>query len=513
MRKYDLFGTTIGLKYENGSFNYKSDIGGFLFLASLALALGMVVFYGKKFVSRDLPIMSQEVSKTWNPPEIEMTSFSLAIMTQWGGRNEFHDDIFKIVLTYNQIDKKNNLTYTSLLSTSDCSEQKFITDQDQFTGLELYKARCLDLKNKTLQGSNLNNYYSYITIQFQICPDQEGCMEIDAMQKYIGSQKPNAFIYMYDSIFQPNNKDKFISKFVNSYQVKLTFDDLKSSNIYLTTNFLNVQSGFLFSSDYDNHKAVFFDNARDEVSFRYPSQNETLTINLMSSKSSTTINISYMQFSEFMANVGAVVGNFFLISKMIVTFINNRLFESELINSLVSIESIRNKEADLKLQDTSKKLEINYLVTNKFKSTKIFKISKFEVISGYICSKKRGRFQIYQKVKNKIDQKINYSKIFKKIYEIDLIKYLLFDKQRLNFLKNINKPAIYYNWNLKFKYKNPFSNYFFVNSDMEDKSSSDKKTLRAQYHNQADVDVLQTMQHRDLRTEMDKRLIETYHLS
>ena len=61
-------------------------------------------------------------------------------------------------------------------------------------------------------------------------------------------------------------------------------------------------------------------------------------------------------------------------------------------------------------------------------------------------------------------------------------------------MKNINKPAIYFNNNLNFKQKNPFSNYFFVNSDMSDKSASDKESLRAQYHNQAEVNILQTMQ-------------------
>jgi hypothetical protein len=515
MRKYDLFGTTIGLKYENGSFNYKSDIGGLLFLASLALALGMVAFYGKKFVSRDVPIMSQEVSKTWNPPQIDMTSFSLAIMTQWGGRNEFHDDIFKIVVSYNQIDKKNNQTYTTILPTKECLEEKFITDQDQFAGLELSKARCLDLKNKILQGSNLNSNYNYLTIQFQICPDQLDCMETEAMQKFIGTQKPNAFIYMYDSIFQPNNQTKFISKFVNSYQVKLTFDDLKSSNIYLATNYLNVQSGFVFSSDYDNYKAVFFDSARDEVSVRYPTQNETLTINLMSSKSSTSINISYMQFSEFMANVGAVVGNFFLFSKMIVTFINNRLFESELINSLISIQSIRNKDAEIKFQETSKKLEVNYLMSQNINRTKSFKISKYELISGYFCFKKRGKFGLYQKIKNKIDQKINYSKIYKKLYEVDLIKYLIFDEKRLNLMKNINKPQIYFNHNLRLKYKNAFTSYFFQNSDLKEKSVSEKKSLKYQYKNEIEHNILQiqNMKNKNLQIEIDNRLIETLNLS
>jgi hypothetical protein len=264
MYVFNLFGTIIGLKYDNGSFNYKSNFGGVFFLATLALALGMIMFYGKKFVLRDLPTINQEIAKTWNPPPINLDTFPIAIMTQGGGRNEFHDDIFKIVVSFNFIDKINNLTLTSFLPNYKCSEHNFVTSQDRFRELELDKARCFDLKDKIFQGSNLNTNFSFITIQFQICLDALNCMDMDSMQKNTLALK--SLMLLFICIIQLSNlskKKNFISKFVNSYQVKLTFDDLKASNIFLSNNSLNVQSGYLFSYDYDRYDSTLFDNARD----------------------------------------------------------------------------------------------------------------------------------------------------------------------------------------------------------------------------------------------------------
>jgi hypothetical protein len=472
MYKLDLFGTVVGLSYKNGKTYYRSTFGGILFIFTSLISIGVFAFYFTKFMARDLPYMNSILEKYSNPPHIDTSNFKFAIMTQYFSENIFNHDVFDLKVSH--IIKKNGREIKTHLQLINCTDDMFPEAKVEFKNLELSKGLCVDTNNTFLEGSNLSDLFAYISIEFLMCLNKSYCMESSKLSSFIAESLPLAVVYLYDTVFQTTNKYKLTNKFINNFDVRMTFNNVKTSNIYLSENFINVEKGFFLEKNLEVHNGIVFDSFRDSVSVRAGYQNNSLSINLMTSKTSSRINISYMQLSELIANVGAIVGNIYHLAFFLSRFFNQMFYELDLIEDLVMFKEIKgvNKYVKVKpVQASSLGILVKSdLEKNHFKNSqktriqsvrknKIY-ISKYQYLNYFVCKcKKNLKNKQIKFLREKLLSMFNYQFIYSRLQEIEFMKYLIFNETQLKCFKFLKKPELLY----PFTVPNPktFTNFYF----------------------------------------------------
>jgi hypothetical protein len=517
MENLDLFGSIVGLTYKNGH-RYRSKVGGALSLFVFAVCFAMVIFYGKKFLDRDYPSMTIEEVKYGDPQEISTDDLKLVVMMKYFGRNEFHMDVFKPEVFHRSMNYSSGILTERKLDQVNCTSSLFPGSESEFNKLELNKGLCVDLKNTSIRGSSLNDQYDYIAVKFSMCLDEEGCMSSEELPDYIRNAKPVGIIYFHDTIFQPKNKDQFVKKFINNFDVLMTFDDFKFSNVYLSQNEMNIEKGYFIASNIEVISETAFDSFRDSVSVRTPDQKESLTINVMSSKRSQVVNIRYMQLSELIANICAITGNIFVFLTYFTSILNQALFEKDLFEALVSVrQEIRKKNEDpIEAYDnkvTLRRKSINFQPSSPSKRMSNHNPSNsenFEILSGKIADKNnklpdvmsspslilptspikknpnnmlRRHFKfskaeylfmklgickffnkrvfILKKLEFKMHEKFSFLNVLRKLQEFELIKFLLFEKKQLQMLRHVKRPEMVINTFSEVVTRDEFSLYYF----------------------------------------------------
>ena len=218
------------------------------------------------------------------------------------------------------------------------------------------------------------------------------------------------------------------------------------------------------------------DSYRDLVSVRTEQQDEALTINLMSSKNKQIITISYMQLSELLANIGALINILMFMIMGLGNYINHYFFQNELMKSLFEFEGksssyvqpslkqsfnellVKSQNSLSILKDMKSIHSVNSLkpkhseITRRhilpkekpFKDIETILFSVTFIIPCIKLNKKyRNRIMKYASLERQLFLFQDLLNVYKKIQEIDILKYLLFTKRQLHIYETIPKPIIF----------------------------------------------------------------------
>jgi hypothetical protein len=475
MEYFDLFGSIVGITY-NGHMRYRSKFGGVCFLTVMLICLAVILFYFNKFVSKEDPKMVLEEEKFWNPPQIDLTDFKFIIMMKFAGENNFINNAIQIKPMLIKVDQKAGSIKEIELTKVPCNEAMFPGGKDEYDILQLSKGICIDTSGISILGSSVNEVFQYITIRFSLCLKGDSCLDSESLEQFIGIQKPIALVYIYDSAFQPYNSNQFVKKFFNSFEVVVTFNDAKYSDIYLSNNQLTIAEGIFIDKSQKVLSSVMFDSFRDSVSVRTADQEIALDINFMSSKRKQVTNITYMQLSELLANIGAITSNIIFIFNFFVGRVNQTLYEKELIHEVFKIKlnpcsavnttvfkknskhlSITTYSNISVVQNNDKLTVANYLTNmtgtkGKFNNKMIL----FYSICGNFCWKNDTRLKTFQILREKLKEKQDFKNLILSFQDIELLKHLTLTEQQLKLFDLIKKPLVLFDDN-KIEHVNDYS--------------------------------------------------------
>jgi hypothetical protein len=515
MQNIDLFGSIVGITYK-GQNRYKSSFGGVAFIIAVLLCLITIIFFFQKFLSRDSPKMVLQEEKFWNPPEIDLTDFKF--MMKFNGENVFNNDVIKVKPLLTRVEQKQGNQTEIELEQIPCEVAMFPGAEEQFESLELSKGICVDTTNISIQGGLVNDIFQYITIRFMLCLDEsEGCIQSDKLDEYIDNVQPYALVYLYDSAFQPFNPEKFITHYFDSFEVDITFDDTKYSDIYLSNNKLIIEEGIFLSSSKSTISSIMFETSSYNDSGRAERGNVALDINLKSYKRRQVTNITYMQLSELLANVSAITGNLILLFTFFVEKVNNTLFQKEIIESFFRtglevgvINSEKKLECSQQVQGTMTFIHKSTLanqpdfIKNSLNSglstlkSKSCKLSVKEIILysllGESCYKRSQQYNALKVLNKKIADKQDLLNLILRFQDLELLKYLTLTNEQLGLFDVIKKPA------LMFEHEN----IVFLNN--YSKSSLKEKPEKLQ--KVAVEKIVSTLQTKTNKSDIDKRFIE-----
>lgn len=337
MENLDIFGSIVGLNYM-GQSRFRTKFGGFMSLNFLMLSLAIVIIFFKKFLDRDTPEMTIENQKVGQPNLIDTSKLKFAVMTKFFDRNEFHPEIFKIEAIHTKQTYSTGEKIVKKLDQIPCELETFKEAEDQYIKLGLDKALCFNTNGTKIRGSPVNDVLEFITIKFLLCVGEDKCKALDEIEKFLKNSSPMAITYIYDTVFQPREKTQFVKRFINYFDVALTFYNIKSSSLYFAEDEMEIEEGYFLSSSKTLFHNIVFESFRDSVSVRANNQIESLFINFYSSKKTQIIHIRYMQLSTLLANVGAILGNLMIILQTKINYINNLLYNKDLMESLINLK-------------------------------------------------------------------------------------------------------------------------------------------------------------------------------
>lgn len=259
-------------------------------------------------------------------------------------------------------------------------------------------------------------------------------------------------------------------------EVNVTYKNAKVTNIYFSENEMQVDESYFFSSPPKKFIYSMIDSYRDLVSVRTEQQDEALTINLMSSKNKQIITISYMQLSELLANIGALINILMFMIMGLGNYINHYFFQNELMKSLFEFEDksssyvqpslkqsfnellVKSQNSLSILKDMKSIHSVNSLKPNHSEITRRHILPKekpFKDIETILFSvtfiipciklnkKYRNRIMKYASLERQLFLFQDLLNVYKKIQEIDILKYLLFTKRQLHIYETIPKPIIF----------------------------------------------------------------------
>ncbi len=566
----------------------------------------ILLYHINGFLNRSSIKMTFENIKYWNPPQLNLSeNFQMVVMMKYGNANVIRNDIINISMDYLQFDlKKKNFTI-SKLPLIQCNPEHFNKAVQQYESLELSKGLCTDLKNITIEGSTVNDYLSYVRINFIFCDNKTNiCLSNEAASEYMSKMKPQAVLFFLDTTYHISNYPNIESKFINSVSVNVTWSNTKSVDLFFQYNPISIQNGYIIDSTPTVIKNFMYESMVSQVSVRSKDEYSSLYMNILSSKSQTNIYISFLIFSELLANIAGFVNNIIIFSQLLVYYTNNSIFQIDFFNKQINMNNNKNNvnkkkifkkvfhdihnslqsktgnndlntdQLNLKssINDTNlNKFEINDSVT-KIKNDKMGEIISFRKpklisSSGQIqtknilslittelrekhpfthykkpgekineimeeekskqsmgfqprdlliimccspcknCSVKlKNKFIIYEKMNDYLNFYQDYSRIFSKLNEIDILKYILLDKDQDNIFKILSKPEFVLS--SKENKDNELNKSFKLFYNKDDKSTEMSK-IELKEQNEV-MSSIQNLLIKQNSTEVDYKLIKKF---
>jgi len=343
IQKLDLFSSVVGLRYK-GNWRYKTFIGGLVSIIYVLILMTIAIYFMIKYINREEVYMSFENTKNYNPPMLNISrDFNIAVSMRYGNKNILRKEIMDVEFEYVTYNITSDTLTIQKIPIIKCREESFRSANEQFYSFGLNDSLCIDTNNFTIEGSNINNYYSYIRANFILCSNStlnnNTCLPWEDIAYIIDTNKPLANLYFLDSTFQPKNSDNFLIQFINNINVNITSGDAKETNVYFSNDELFVEQGYIFNLPDKIYNSYVIQSFRDLVSVRAPDQLISLSFNLMSSKYQSKTYISYLKFSTLLANVGGIIQFLLLIINITVYYINNYYFDSECIRLFYRIHN------------------------------------------------------------------------------------------------------------------------------------------------------------------------------
>lgn len=482
----DLSGSIVGLVYD-GHRRYRSSLGGLFSIVMIMAIISISITYLKEFFGRNKPKMSFENMKYWNPPLQNLSNdFNFTVLMKYDGITKLRNDIIKINAYY--ISKHGTQSTSVNIPVIPCHND--IEDKKNlFQTFELAKGLCFNVTSYALTGTQVTDIFQYIQIVFELCIDREGCLPLDQMKYFFEINRPQAFIYFEDLIFQPNEKHQRTKAFYNYVDVNVTFGDLKETNIYFSKNQMLIDDSYFFPSYPKNYSSFMIDSFRDLVSVRTEQQSDSLTLNLLPSKNQYVIYISYMQLSELLASVSALTNITMIIFTSLGEIFNHQIFQNDLMQTLFNLdvesrtldnikkEMLHKNNKSMLYGDSSHNKCINITTKDYYGISRIRSQGKKQgqsirniinlvekrnlytkrntivlhynymnmlIFSNIIPFCHSKKLKEVKKKFNKINQFLliyqDQKNIFRKMQEVDYLKYLLLTEEQLALYQIIPKP-------------------------------------------------------------------------
>lgn len=305
---FDAFGTFTGIRYS-GHHRIRSSIGGVMTILSAIAVIVTIAYFGNVYLSGSEASQVYTQVKYWSGQNFTLPeNFVFAAANQYQLKINNRNDIFEMQVEYLHF---NTTSFTNIyiepLSNDSCNIKDWSLTEKQFQQYGLDAAYCYKVSNYNLEGSVNNDILRYIRIKYVL---KLGDDEWNAyLQKELEDNYPTANLYFIENFYNLDGKSLVPDYFINTVQINLTYDTLKTTNVYLSNDEYSVQKDYIFATKDESSFTISLQSSVERTSFRYGSQTTTLTLNIMPATIKTLVSYSFMTFSDMLSRIGGIVQN------------------------------------------------------------------------------------------------------------------------------------------------------------------------------------------------------------
>ena len=414
LKKLDLFGVNLNFKYQAND-TYTTSLGGLFILIFGLVALSFGIYNFIPFIKRkNLSIIyyTMNIAKT---EEIKFKDskalFNIGFHCEEKGgfrvRNIFNLDS-KFVIYTKDLNGNSNKTKEEL-SWHYCTYEDFYNKyNDSFNYLGLAQFQCLDDYDRTIEGIYSDKIFSYY--EFTLRSKNKTKENYEQIYEYLSKSDCKLEIYYTDITIDLENYKEPIKPFINSIFIQLNPTLNIKRNIYFMNQYLYDDDSLIavfVEEGEPNQIETLFSRYEEYALFKGSKFDENNTeyakIFLRADTKKTIIKRTYQKFTEFYADVSALLIALYEILIIIFSYINNFYAEESVTKKLFFFKELGIKHFN-NLKKYKKLSELNKI--NGISSG----IAYFETIQNDLNIKKFNNY--FKKRKNKFQKdKIQNNKL------------------------------------------------------------------------------------------------------
>ena len=334
LKKLDLFGVNLNFKYQAND-TYTTSLGGLFILIFGLVALSFGIYNFIPFIKRkNLSIIyyTMNIAKT---EEIKFKDskalFNIGFHCEEKGgfrvRNIFNLDS-KFVIYTKDLNGNSNKTKEEL-SWHYCTYEDFYNKyNDSFNYLGLAQFQCLDDYDRTIEGIYSDKIFSYY--EFTLRSKNKTKENYEQIYEYLSKSDCKLEIYYTDITIDLENYKEPIKPFINSIFIQLNPTLNIKRNIYFMNQYLYDDDSLIavfVEEGEPNQIETLFSRYEEYALFKGSKFDENNTeyakIFLRADTKKTIIKRTYQKFTEFYADVSALLIALYEILIIIFSYINN----------------------------------------------------------------------------------------------------------------------------------------------------------------------------------------------
>ena len=384
-KKINLFSTYISF-HINNSHSFRSIFGGLITLIFLFIMISFISYHFYIFIFKLKLEYIHSNTIVDNCPFINLTDikFNLGFGLQFtlNGTNAFES--YKKYLDYSMVINEwfggpsSIKKYEFKLKYCDINDFDYDVN-DTFYNIKLNKFYCPiinDTTNYTLEGLYTDKYFKFIEIIFKL--NEYSKNHLDELKEFMINNPVEMIIYLMDSSIDYENRKNPISKYMNEINKWLDFENRKETQIsFSEVEFEDDQHYYLNSIN--KRSLANLDSIVD--SFRFIKKHNNLgddilgTFIIKASYRKIKFKRIYQKLPNFLAQISGLIEFSYLISFIIVKFLDKNLIDKIIIKKMFKYRGNKNYNFDyLKIlyrEDQLKKDKLNQNKSLNFKDNKI----------------------------------------------------------------------------------------------------------------------------------------------
>ncbi len=345
IKNFDIYGTLFNLTIYQHS-KYKSILGGFVSMITIAWLVLIIYYFGLDFYTRDNPrILSQEkfpeertiydtINETTFPVMFE---FFLADGTPFNISN-----IFYPTLSYTNATRLDSYNFEFIqgipIEITKCLDNpKYIIKN----GIDMTNKYCAKyLENMHFMADD-NMIYDALTLEFRVCDPKNitRCTDYNILNKVLSMQPVVNILFPSIKFYPWNANQPLINTYISKY-FYVNKNLLRSDYFYLKKVKFYDDSGWLIKSEQEKDG---YDIAETEFFYDIVLENQIIQKNIIYSVHfSMTYSYnyksrSYMKLQELIANVGGVLNLFMYLCRIVIGRITPNLMNQRIFNEFFDI--------------------------------------------------------------------------------------------------------------------------------------------------------------------------------
>ena len=386
-KKINLFSTYISF-HINNSHSFRSIFGGLITIVFLFIVISFILYHTFIFIFKLKIEYIHSNTIVNNCPFINLTDikFNLGFGLQFtiNGTNAFesYKKYFDYSMNINEWFGGPSTIKNYKLNLKYCDINDFDYHvNDTFYNIKLNKFYCPiidDTTNFTLEGLYTDKYFKFVEIIFKL--NEYSKNHLNELKEFMIKNPVEMIIYLMDSSINYEDRKNPISKYMNEINKWLDFENRKETQISLSDVEFEDDQHYYFNS-INKRNVANLDSIVD--SFRFIKRNNNLDDDILGSfiikASYKKIKFKriYQKLPNFLAQISGLIEFSYLISFIIVRFLDKNLIDKIIIKKMFKYRGNNNYNFDyLKILYREDQLKKDKLKQNKSLNLKENKIDE-----------------------------------------------------------------------------------------------------------------------------------------